>query len=306
MRIILTVLLNIIVVQMMFSQLRPWPDAVVMYRQGPNATPGFDSTNIHFPLNVLGPPDSTATGVSPSSRPEEIQALGTGGEIILRYNDRVIVNRPGPDFTVFENAFFVGGDSNTVFREVALVAVSKDGVTYVQFPFAGPPTWHNLAGATPTLGGNPLDPALSGGDSFDLQEIGMDSVSYIRIVDAAALVPDDGVSFDLDAVGALHLVAHITQVSHTSDLPYTLTLEQNYPNPFNPSTVIAYELPLRGHVRLDVFDLLGNRVKTLVDGIQSSGRHVVTLDAEGLPSGVLFYRLLQDHRSQTGRMVLVR
>ncbi len=289
------------------AQLSPWPDAVVLYRQGPNATPGFDSTNPYFPNNVLGRPDSTATGIAPASTPQELQALGTGGEIILRYTGRAIVNLPGPDFTVFENPFFIGGDSNSVFREVGIVSVSKDGITFRQFPYSGSPTWRNLAGSTPTLGGNPLDPRVSGGDKFDLAEINMDSVRYIRIVDAAGLVLDDGPSFDLDAVAALHLVSVSTSVPLVSDeLPSTLKLDQNYPNPFNPATTIRYEIRESGNVTLEVFDLAGRTIRTLVSQPQQRGRYAVQLDGEEMPSGTYFYRLSFNGTSMTRRMTIVR
>ncbi len=298
------------------AQLSPWPDAVVLYRQGANATPGFDSTNPYFPHNVLGRPDSTARGNAPASTPQELQALGTGGEIILRYTGRAIVNLPGPDFTVFENPFFIGGDSTSVFREVGIVSVSKDGSTFRQFPYSGSPTWRNLAGATPTLGGNPLDPRVSGGDKFDLAEINMDSVRYIRIVDAAGLVQDDGPSFDLDAVAALHLVSTTTSVDAAENtLPTALVLEQNYPNPFNPTTEIRFQIaevsrqrraspeaggqksvedPTRrevGRVTLKVFDVLGKEVATLVNETMQPGTYSVRFDGSTLSSGVYYYRL---------------
>lgn len=290
-----------------FAQLRPWPDTVTFYRQGPNATPGYDSTNPYFPNNVLGPPDSTATGSSPAFTPQELQALGTGGEIILKYNGRVIVNGPGPDFTVFENPFLVGGDSNNVFREVGIVSVSRDGVAFTEFPFQGAPVWRNLAGSTPTYGGNPLDPEVSGGDKFDLAEIGMDSVQYVKIVDAAARVPDNGPSFDLDAVATLHLVSTVTAVSRQEQLlPASICLEQNYPNPFNPTTTIVYEVASGGHVRLDVFDLLGQKLVHLVDERQPTGRYMLMFNASGLPSGILYYRLTVGAQSLTRRMILLQ
>lgn len=281
------------------AQLLPWPDAVVFYRQGPNATPGFDSTNPHFPHNVLGPPDSTARGIAPASTPQELQALGTGGEIVLRYNGRAIVNLPGPDFIVFENPFFIGGDSSRVFREVGIVSVSKDGVTFRQFPYSGSPTWRNLAGATPTLGGNPLDPLLSGGDKFDLADVNIDSVRYIRIVDAAGLVADDGPSFDLDAVAALHLVSTATSVDGSArTAPPEFVLEQNYPNPFNPTTEVRFQIrEARGvqseveRVRLRVFDVLGKEVGTLVNETLQPGTYRVRFDGSKLSGGVYYYRL---------------
>ena len=94
-------------------------------------------------------------------------------------------------------------------------------------------------------------------------------------------------------------------------LPQGFALGQNYPNPFNPSTIIPYQLATAAHVRLDVFNVLGQRVATLVDGEHLTGFHSVHWDAtdrfgRSVASGVYLYRLLVDGSvQQTKRMVLV-
>jgi hypothetical protein len=76
-----------------------------------------------------------------------------------------------------------------------------------------------------------------------------------------------------------------------SSKPFTFLLFQNYPNPFNPTTVISYQLPTNGFMRLEIYDVLGRKIKTLVSERQSAGAHSVTFNAGGLSSGVYFYRL---------------
>jgi hypothetical protein len=88
--------------------------------------------------------------------------------------------------------------------------------------------------------------------------------------------------------------------------PESFRLEQNYPNPFNPSTMIVYHLPQSGHVRLEVTDVLGRTVDTLVDGDQPAGPSTVAWNPAGLPSGVYFYTLVAGGRRETRRAVLVR
>ena len=93
-------------------------------------------------------------------------------------------------------------------------------------------------------------------------------------------------------------------------LPQGFALGQNYPNPFNPGTVIPYELAADGYVRLEVLNLLGQRVAVLVDGERAAGAHTATWTAtdgsgQAVSAGVYLYRLTVDGASQTGRMVLV-
>lgn len=82
-----------------------------------------------------------------------------------------------------------------------------------------------------------------------------------------------------------------TPGSPVSELPDEVALGQNYPNPFNPTTVIRYQLPVSSDVRLEVYDMLGRSVATLVDGQVAAGTHQVSFDANNLSSGVYLYRL---------------
>jgi hypothetical protein len=74
-------------------------------------------------------------------------------------------------------------------------------------------------------------------------------------------------------------------------IPREFSLSQNYPNPFNPSTTIRYDLPTRCKVALQIYNLLGEHLSTLVDDEQGIGSHEVAWNAGMLPSGVYFYRL---------------
>ena len=93
-------------------------------------------------------------------------------------------------------------------------------------------------------------------------------------------------------------------------LPSEVALGQNYPNPFNPSTLIPYQLAATSPVRLEVFNVLGQRVATLVDDAQGAGAYVARWDGtdaagRAAASGVYFYRLTVAGAHQTGKMVLV-
>jgi hypothetical protein len=188
-------------------------DAVETFRPGTGQNAGQGPA--WFPANVLGLPDTSARRTVASVDPGEILSLGLGGEIVLRFDSAPIVDGPGVDFTVFENAFvFRIGQRERVYAEPAEVAVSRDGSVFVSFPHDFR-TLAGCAGVTPTNGdANPLDPTVSGGDAFDLALIGVDSVRYVRITDLTAIVADDPThaywdptlsGFDLDAVVAIPL-----------------------------------------------------------------------------------------------------
>ena len=92
----------------------------------------------------------------------------------------------------------------------------------------------------------------------------------------------------------------------TSELPGTFSLYQNYPNPFNPSTTIKFALPQTSEVRLEVFNLLGQSVGVLIDGVKQAGSHSVNFNASGLSTGVYFYRLDAPGFSLTRQMLLIK
>ncbi|HEX6941578.1 MAG TPA: PKD domain-containing protein, partial [Gemmatimonadaceae bacterium] len=88
--------------------------------------------------------------------------------------------------------------------------------------------------------------------------------------------------------------------------PHVTALEQNFPNPFNPRTSIAFTLAGESRVLLDVFDVGGKRVASLVDGVKGAGRHVVDFDGASLSSGIYFYRLNAGGIVQQKKMVLLK
>jgi hypothetical protein len=89
-------------------------------------------------------------------------------------------------------------------------------------------------------------------------------------------------------------------------LPESFDLAQNYPNPFNPSTQISYSLPQAGNVQISVFNVLGQKVATLVDGQKAAGVHVVEFDGSAHASGMYFYRIDTENFSETKKMVMLK
>ncbi len=103
----------------------------------------------------------------------------------------------------------------------------------------------------------------------------------------------------------------MTSINDNVELPDRFRLEQNYPNPFNSSTTIGYVLEKEGNVRLTIFDLTGRSIATLADGQQGAGLHRVVwngTDDKGaaVTSGIYFYRIEVDGKSQANRMLLLK
>ncbi len=88
--------------------------------------------------------------------------------------------------------------------------------------------------------------------------------------------------------------------------PHQFMLEQNYPNPFNPSTTIHYRLSEVCETELTVYNMLGQKIRTLVHGRENAGSHTVRFNAAGLPSGIYVYRLQAGDRDQIRKMILMR
>ena len=83
-------------------------------------------------------------------------------------------------------------------------------------------------------------------------------------------------------------------------------LYTNYPNPFNPSTIITFDLPVSQNVKLTVFDILGNETETLLNSYLSSGRHIITFNADTFPSGIYLYQLEAGNFVESKKMILLR
>jgi thiol-disulfide isomerase/thioredoxin len=94
--------------------------------------------------------------------------------------------------------------------------------------------------------------------------------------------------------------------TYSNEIPGSFTLMQNYPNPFNPSTFIAFTVPKDVYVSLKVYDILGNEVKTLVDGNHKAGTYNIFFDGSELSSGIYLYKLRAGDFTETKKMMLVK
>lgn len=185
----------------------------------------FGQSAMYFPMNIFGLPDTNARIDAPIATQEQILSLGLNGSITIGFKHYMIRDMPGKDFTIFENAFQYLGDR--IFIEPAKVEVSKNGIDFYSFPFDSL-TLNGCAGTYPTNGNaDPFDVTISGGNSFDLADIGMDSIIAIRIIDVSSFVLQSEHplynpivnGFDLDAVVGLHL----QKLDNISSVQYQIT-----------------------------------------------------------------------------------
>ncbi len=92
----------------------------------------------------------------------------------------------------------------------------------------------------------------------------------------------------------------------SSQIPKTYSLSQNYPNPFNPVTTIKYGLPKASNVILEIYNILGQRILTVVDDHETAGYHEAKLDATQFASGIYMYRIQAGEFSQVKKMVVMK
>ncbi|KAB2878405.1 T9SS type A sorting domain-containing protein [bacterium] len=114
-----------------------------------------------------------------------------------------------------------------------------------------------------------------------------------------------------DYVQHLQIASKSKSRKNKPDIPQYFTLLQNYPNPFNASTKISFILEKSGYVELKIYDLLGNTVRTLYDGVKEEGTHELYWDGMDfksitVPSGIYFMRLSFNGSVQTKKMILVK
>ncbi len=107
----------------------------------------------------------------------------------------------------------------------------------------------------------------------------------------------------VDFDGSSNISEILTVNYHPS---FSFTLDQNYPNPFNPSTYISYQSSEAGHVRISVYNMLGQKVAELVNGFQPAGNYKVRFDGVKLASGTYLYKLESNGKSAVRKMILLR
>lgn len=177
----------------------------------PGDCAGFGASSL--PDIVFGPP----IGAGELKGGFDVVSLGVGGQIVVAFEPRVIVDGPGPDFIVFENAFWAGGDMNQPHADLGEVSVSEDGTTWKTYPctatmnpYGACSGWKPVY-SNPQNGISPFDPAKAGGEAYDLADVGLAKAKYVRIVDklstmcpADPMMKANNLGYDLDAIALIN------------------------------------------------------------------------------------------------------
>ena len=150
---------------------------------------------------------------------------------------------------------------------------------------------------TPPLG-DPLDPGDTLITSLHVYALTNDGTADVQIQIGAFLNPTDRITLDFIATTIP------TSIEDEKIVVDDYYLAQNYPNPFNPSTKINFGLEKACNVEITVYNILGNKVVTLVNGIKSAGNHVASFNASNLSSGIYFYKIVTNEFVQTRKMIL--
>lgn len=260
-------------------------------------------------------------------------AVSAHGQVIST-TDTVWVDSVGtrPDNPVRLDIFFVNADTlNGI--DLPLTFTSSD-ITVDSISFED----SRLQSASFTF--SAIDPDQK---TIHIGAMGLDSASIIRpgsgllasiYITVPAGAPDHLVEFDTNYIPPTSHLAFVSKtdesytpqfrkgyvnVSIATDiisgnqplLPTEFSLAQNSPNPFNPTTDISFAIPRKGQVRLEIYNLLGQRVRTLLDDNLMPGVHTVTFDGrnedgQNIASGIYFYRLKAVGEIRTRKMVLLK
>lgn len=176
--------------------------------------------------------------------------------------------------------------------EMHLVAINKTNETIEgHFSIAGNITFNSEVSAFGFSDGNPS----------------------VNSLGSSNIVNNNQFIYNIPPLSVIHFVLTNSSSGIADGIsPESFRLYQNFPNPFNPTTKIQFTIPELSHIRIRIFDVLGNEIKTIANDEMAGGNHSINFSGDGIPSGVYFYKLeavpLSGQNSYSGikKMVLLR
>ncbi len=153
---------------------------------------------------------------------------------------------------------------------------------------------------------DPKNPVLQVGNTGEWDEDAAQSFDIFKINDSTYKMLYLGSDFEEYQFGLATLDIPVAIESNFSNFPTSFSLSQNYPNPFNPLTKIEFQIPNSKFTTLSVYNLLGEKVATLVSKKLNPGNHTYTFDGKNLASGVYYYQLVVGDYREVKKMILLK
>ncbi len=232
----------------------------------------------------------------------EFRQLGVGGTALLHYDPTSLImpiplTYPHSPWTrVFEYDFQVIPGYVSTIHDSSIITLDGWGTLTTQYG-----TFQVLR----TQERHWIKEYLNGVLSANKQSVSYAWFNENGITILSYTNPSDSVNFTTASIIEAELTP--TSVEQINDFePDNFQLEQNYPNPFNPTTIIRYSIPESSFATIKVYDMLGNEVETLVNEEHPAGNYEVDFNAEGLSSGLYFYKLQTDNFVGTKKMLLLK
>lgn len=174
------------------------------------------------------------------------------------------------------------------------------------FPFSGTVEhrfgFQSSSGATAIFFSWNLPPSITG----LVQDLSNGAVVNVPLSDSGIFQINN-----FDTINKLKLFVYynnsvVSAVETDSKIPFEFALEQNYPNPFNPGTTIKFSVPKQTRLKINLYNTLGEYIRTLADGLYEAGNYKINVDASDLPSSIYIYRLESSESVITNKMVLIK
>ncbi|MEP7146376.1 MAG: T9SS type A sorting domain-containing protein [bacterium] len=225
----------------------------------------------------------------------------------VSWNTRIVGPEPLNDIHIFDplNIIAVGGDyeygSSNVKTSNGGIVWNYDELGVFGIPSAIAFRTHNEAWVPLSI----VDKFLlsfNGGSNWEV----IDTPDSSIIVDMFFSDQRNGWAVGNNGVILKYNSELVGITTHNIELPESIQLYQNYPNPFNPATIINYDLHYTGIVKLEIFNITGARVATLVNQKQNAGSYSIEWNAENFPSGIYYYKLGTGESIKTRKLVLLK